>query len=211
MTLATYLLYLSAVALLVLTPGPTMLMCVSNAINHGPARALASVSGSVSAALCVMTLSALGLGALLAASAMAFLLVKLVGAGYLIWLGVKTFRQSGASLSVSMASSTQTQRSKVGLYWQGFGVGASNPKALLFAVAFFPQFLNPEAPFWPQMAILAGSFVVFEFTVLSAAAVGVARLQPWLKRPSVLTRVNQLCGGLFTALGSLLLFTRRHA
>ena len=92
MTLSTYLLYLAAVALLVLSPGPTMLMCVTNAINHGPRAALLSATGSVTAALAVMLLSVLGLGALLAASEAAFTLLKTIGALYLVWLGIKTFR-----------------------------------------------------------------------------------------------------------------------
>ena len=91
MTLTTYLLYLAAVALLVLSPGPTMLMCITTALNHGSSKALTSVVGSVSAVLCVMLLSAMGLGALLATSEAAFTVAKVVGAAYLIYLGIKTF------------------------------------------------------------------------------------------------------------------------
>ncbi|MGH8846565.1 MAG: LysE family transporter, partial [Polaromonas sp.] len=83
MPLTTYLLYLAAVALLILSPGPTMLMCMTTALNHGPRKALTSASGSVSAVLCVMLLSALGLGALLAASETAFTVAKFMGAAYL--------------------------------------------------------------------------------------------------------------------------------
>ena len=88
MTLSTYLLYVAAVALLIATPGPTMLMCMTNALNHGPRQAMTSVAGSVSAVLVVMVLSAMGLGALLAASETAFTTAKLIGAAYLVWLGV---------------------------------------------------------------------------------------------------------------------------
>ena len=80
MTLTTYLLYLAAVALLVLSPGPTMLMCITTSLNHGPRPAVTSVLGSVSAVLGVMLLSALGLGALLAASEAAFTVAKVLGA-----------------------------------------------------------------------------------------------------------------------------------
>ena len=80
MTLSTYLLYLAAVAVLIVTPGPTMLMCVTNALNHGPARALASAAGALVASVAVMALSALGLGALLAASEAAFTALKVRGA-----------------------------------------------------------------------------------------------------------------------------------
>src|SRR5437879_12011093 len=95
MTLSTYLLYLVAVTVLILTPGPTMLMCLTNAVNHGPRRALASLTGSLAANLCIMALSALGLGALLAASETAFTTLNVAGAAYLIWLRIRTFRNGG--------------------------------------------------------------------------------------------------------------------
>lgn len=206
MTLSTYLLYVAAVALLIVTPGPTMLMCMTNSINHGPRRAMTSVAGAVTAVLGVMLLSAMGVGALLAASEMAFTTVKVVGAAYLIWLGIKTFR-SNAVLQLD-----ETARpSNRSFYLQGFLVGASNPKAVLFFAAFFPQFLNPAAPIAPQFAILAATFVAFEFTVLTCCALGVARLVPLLKTSGPVKWINRICGGLFTVMGGLLLLTRRQA
>src|SRR5436190_24205328 len=99
MTVSTYLLYLAAALLLVITPGPTMLMCAANALNHGPMRAMASAAGALTASLAVMALSALGLGAVLAASASAFTLLKITGAAYLIWLGIRMIRGSTPPLS----------------------------------------------------------------------------------------------------------------
>lgn len=205
MALSTYLLYVAAVALLIVTPGPTMLMCMTNSINHGPRRAMTSVAGSVTAVMGVMMLSAMGLGALLAASETAFTITKAIGAGYLIWLGIRTFR-AGAPLVDAQA--LPARRS---FYLQGVIVGASNPKSVLFFVAFFPQFLEPAAPFAPQFAILALTFVVLEFVVLTPCALGVARILP-LARSSTLVRwINRVCGGLFTLMGGLLLLTRRSA
>ncbi|MGH6627085.1 MAG: LysE family translocator [Burkholderiaceae bacterium] len=210
MTLTIYLLYLAAVALLILTPGPTMLMCMTTAVSHGPRRALSSVAGSVSAVLGVMLLSAMGLGALLAASEAAFTALKLVGAAYLIWLGIKTFRCEAAVLPVDAAPANGAAPRK-SFFLQGFLVGASNPKAVLFFAAFFPQFLNPAAAFAPQFAILASTFVAFEFCVLTLCALGVSRLAPWLRSGRQVRWVNRVSGGLFTLLGGLLLLTRRHA
>ncbi len=207
MTLSTYLLYVAAVALLIVTPGPTMLMCMTNSVNHGPRRAMTSVAGAVTAVLGVMLLSAMGLGALLAASETAFTAVKVVGAAYLIWLGIKTFR-SRAVLDVKAPAQGPSGRS---FYLQGFLVGASNPKAVLFFAAFFPQFLNPAAPIAPQFAVLALTFMAFEFTVLTLCALGVARLTPLLHSATPVRWINRICGGLFTLLGGLLLLTRRSA
>jgi threonine/homoserine/homoserine lactone efflux protein len=209
MTLATYLLYVAAVALLIFTPGPTMLMCMTNALNHGPRKAMTSVAGSVSAVLCVMLLSAMGLGALLAASETAFTAAKVVGAAYLIYLGIKTFRSEAAVFDASTTAATGVRQRS--FFLRGFLVGASNPKAVLFFAAFFPQFLNPAAPFAPQFAILALTFMAFEFAVLTACALGVSRIAPVLRSSRAVRWFNRVSGGLFALMGGLLLLTRRHA
>jgi threonine/homoserine/homoserine lactone efflux protein len=213
MTLSTYLLYLAAVALLVLSPGPTMLMCMTSSLQHGPRKALAAAAGSVTAVLGTMLLSALGLGALLAASETAFWTLKTVGAAYLIWLGIKTFRSKATVFdgmpAVGQPAHTETSTRK--LYVQGLIVGGSNPKALLFFTAFFPQFLDPAAAWAPQFAVLASTFVAFEFTVLTLCALGVARLAPVLRSGSRMRWFNRISGGLFTLMGTLLLATRRAA
>ena len=209
MTLTTYLLYLASVALLVLSPGPTMLMCVTTAIHHGPRKALLSAGGSVTAVLGVMTLSALGLGALLAASEVAFAIAKLLGASYLIALGIKTFRSQGTVLANGSSESANAMTGRAS-YLRGFFVGASNPKALLFFAAFFPQFLDPNTAFLPQFAILALTFVAFELTVLMVCACGVSRIAPVLRQSGPMRWVNRVCGGLFALMGIALLFTRRQ-
>ncbi|MGH6638410.1 MAG: LysE family translocator [Polaromonas sp.] len=207
MTLTTYFLYLAAVALLVFSPGPTMLMCMTTALNHGPRKAMTSAAGSVSAVLCVMLLSALGLGALLAASETAFTVAKFMGAAYLIWLGIKTF---GSDATVLQAGAGDEETPRRSFFLRGFLIGASNPKALLFFAAFFPQFLNPAAPFAPQFAVLALTFIAFELTVLTLCALGVSRVAPLLRSSRPVRWVNRISGGLFTLMGGLLLLTRRH-
>ena len=209
MALTTYFLYLAAVALLVLSPGPTMLMCITTALQHGPRKAMLSAGGSVTAVLGVMLLSALGLGALLAASEAAFTAAKVAGAAYLIWLGVKTFRSPATPLVDDSDTGAYSITGRAS-YWRGFLVGASNPKALLFFAAFFPQFLNANLPFAPQFAALALTFVAFELTVLTACALGVSRVAPLLRQSGPMRWVNRVCGGLFTLMGAALLFTRRH-
>jgi threonine/homoserine/homoserine lactone efflux protein len=206
MTLSTYLIYLVAVTLLTITPGPTMLMTLTNSVNHGPWRALASLSGSLTANMVIMMLSALGLGALLAASEAAFTTLKFVGAAYLIWLGIKTFR-GGTGLQLNGASGPRTRS----LFLQGVLVGGTNPKSLLFFTAFFPQFIDTSAPFMPQFLLLSLTFVFGDFVILGTGAFGVGRVAPWLRQAHVVRWINRVCGGLFAFLGSLLLFARRHA
>lgn len=209
MTLSTYLLYLAAVALLVLSPGPTMLMCVTNAINHGPRAALLSAVGSVTAALGVMLLSVLGLGALLAASEAAFTLLKTLGAVYLVWLGIKTFRSKSLPMAERGDDPSVEPGRRHSFYLQGLMVGGSNPKALLFFAALFPQFLNASAPLWPQLLVLAFTFAAFELTVLSLCTVGVSRFAATLRSARAVRAINRVCGGVFALLGGLLLLARR--
>jgi threonine/homoserine/homoserine lactone efflux protein len=94
---------------------------------------------------------------------------------------------------------------------QGLMVGGSNPKALLFFAAFFPQFLNPHAAWAPQFAVLASTFVAFELCVLSLCALGAARIAPLLASGARIRWVNRVCGGLFATMGGVLLTIRRHA
>ena len=169
-----------------------------------------SASGSVTAVLGVMLLSALGLGALLAASEVAFAVAKLLGASYLIALGIKTFRSEGTVLANDSVKGSSPINGRSN-YLRGFLVGASNPKALLFFAAFFPQFLNPAAAFAPQFAILALTFVAVELTMLTACSLGVSRIAPLLRQAATMRWVNRICGGLFTLMGAALLFTRRQA
>jgi threonine/homoserine/homoserine lactone efflux protein len=208
MTLSTYLLYLAAVALLVLTPGPTMLMSMTNAIAHGAPKAMASASGSITAALGMILLSSLGLGAVLAASDTAFWLLKLIGGAYLIYLGIKTFRSPVSSFDLPAASALAgvTKRQ---LYLQGLMVGASNPKALLFFAAFFPQFVDASLPWAPQFAVLALTFVVFELSTLSLCTLFAARVAPWLRQAGRARVFNRVSGGLFASMGCILLAARK--
>ncbi|MET3840074.1 LysE family translocator [Bradyrhizobium sp. OAE829] len=210
MTLTTYLLYLAAVAVLVLSPGPTMLTCMTTALNEGKSGAMAAAVGSISAVLGVMALSALGLGALLAASELAFTVVKVIGAIYLIWLGIKTFGNNAEAVDIKSAPADSGRRLRTH-YVRGLLVGSSNPKAILFFTAFFPQFLNPAEPFAPQYAILALTFIACEFTVLAMCAFGVSAIAPVLRSSWHMRWINRVTGGLFATMGGLLLFSRRHA
>jgi threonine/homoserine/homoserine lactone efflux protein len=210
MSLTTYLLYLAAVAVLVLSPGPTMLMCMTTALNDGKRGALAAAAGSISAVLGVMALSALGLGALLAASEFVFTVVKVIGAIYLIWLGIKTFCNNAEAIEIKRAATDGGRRLRPH-YVRGLLVGSSNPKAILFFTAFFPQFLNPIEPFAAQYSILALTFIACEFSVLAMCAFGVSAIAPVLRSTWHMRWINRVTGGLFATMGGLLLFSRRHA
>ena len=153
---------------------------------------------------------------MLAASDTAFWILKLVGGAYLIYLGIKTFRSPVSSFDLPAPSdlglpgaTAQTGVTKRQLYGQGLLVGGSNPKALLFFAAFFPQFVDAALPWAPQFAILALSFVVFEFTILSLCTLFAARIAPWLRCAGRARVFNRVSGSLFAGMGCLLLAARK--
>jgi threonine/homoserine/homoserine lactone efflux protein len=209
MTLTTWLLYVAAVLVLTVTPGPSVLMCISTSVQHGPRRALAASLGSTTAIACIMLLSMLGLGTVLASSEALFSALKWLGAGYLAYLGIASLLSKASNLAVPDAS-----RPVVGaraLFARGMLVGASNPKALLFFGALFPQFIEPTAPQLSQFLILGVTFIFFELFWLTIYAVTAARARHWLQKPRRARLFNRVTGVVFLIAAGLLVATRRNA
>jgi threonine/homoserine/homoserine lactone efflux protein len=207
---SAWLLYVVAVVVLTVTPGPTVLMCVSNAVQFGPRRAMWSVLGSTTSIVSIMGLSALGLGAVLAASDLLFTALKWIGAGYLAWLGLSAlFTRSAAALQVADADAGRASRRQ--LLLQGLFVGASNPKALLFFSALFPQFLDPALPQGPQFLVLCATFVFFELLWLTLYALLATRAKTWLQVPRRALGFQRLTGAVFLLAAGAVALSRRPA
>lgn len=209
MALQTWLLYVAAVFVLTVTPGPSVLMCVSNGVNHGVRRTFFSAIGSVTAVVGLMACSAIGVGAVLAASETLFHAIKWFGVGYLLYIGVTTLRSTASSFE--LPAGTAPRASRRALYAKGLLVGASNPKALLFFTAFFPQFIDPAAPQLHEFAILGGTFVCFELFWLMSYAAFASRLSPWLRANGRARAFNRLSGLTFMGAGVLLATVKRAA
>jgi len=207
MPLHTWLLYAAAVFVLTVTPGPSVLMCVTQGVNHGARRAMFAALGSVTAVVGIMACSAVGLGAALAASEQAFTLIKWLGAAYLLYVGISTLRSGASSFELPVEGGAASSRR--GLYLKGLLVGASNPKALLFFTAFFPQFLNPALPQLPQFVVLGLTFVCFELFWLMFYASFAARIAPWLRAKGRARVFNRVSGALFIGAGALLASVKR--
>lgn len=206
MSLSTWLLYVAAVFVLTVTPGPSVLMCVSTSVHLGARKALVTSLGSTSAIVGLMALSALGLGTLLAASETWFTALKWAGAAYLAYLGVRALLAPGADIRVQGRAMAGGRR----LFAQGFLVGLSNPKALLFFGALFPQFLDPTAPQVPQFLVLGTTFVFFELGWLMVYALAASRAQDWLQQPLRARQFNRLTGAVFLLAAGLLATSKRH-
>jgi threonine/homoserine/homoserine lactone efflux protein len=145
----TWLAFVAASAVLLLIPGPTILLVISYALGQGRRVAFPVAAGVALGDFTAMTLSMLGLGALLAASATLFTILKWIGAAYLIWLGISLWRAGGTASKVDAARNGTPLR----MLTHAWIVTALNPKSITFFVAFLPQFLDPQANFLHQILI----------------------------------------------------------
>lgn len=199
----TFLLYLAAILLIAISPGPMAMLSMSHGMHFGKKRSLATALGSVLAALCLMLASATGLGALLAATEYGFTVLKWCGAAYLLYLGIKLLltKAHPSDIKLEMPKGKGTA---VDLFRQAFLVGISNPKDLLFFAALFPQFIDMTAPQGPQLAILAGTWAVVDFSFVMIYASLASMLAPKLSASNRLHWFDRTSGGVFVSLAALL-------
>lgn len=210
MSLQHWLLYVSVVLAVIVTPGPSAALCLTHGATHGVWRATATVLGGMVASLTLMTLSALGLGAAIAASTTLFLVIKFAGAAYLIYLGIMMWRAPAADASAGAAPAASASRASWARLWrQGFLVGIGNPKDLLFFGALFPQFLDPAKPMAPQFALLAATWLAVDGLAMTGYAGLGTRIGPALRRSGAGRLFNRLTGGAFIAAGGALAVANR--
>ena len=208
MTLTTWWLFILMTFVVSATPGPNMLYVMSISARHGMHASVTAMLGCMTALLAMMSISAAGLGALLHTFPAVFDALRLAGAAYLAYLGVKCWRapvhdgvtDTAGGPSRAAVPAVQTRA----IYRQGFLVAASNPKAILFAAAFFPQFINPGEAKLPQFAILLTTFSVIEVAWYFVYALSGQRLSVYLQRASVMRMFNRLTGGVFIGFAALM-------
>jgi threonine/homoserine/homoserine lactone efflux protein len=196
MSLDLFLGFVAATILLVITPGPTVTLVVSYALAQGRRSGFATVAGVALGDLTAMTLSVLGLGALLAASATLFTIVKWAGAAYLVYLGVRLWRADPDGETAAIE-----RRSPRAMLAHAFAVTALNPKSIVFFVAFLPQFVDASAPVVPQLVLLVATFVTIATLnagvyALLAGNLGAAIREKWLRR-----MVNRISGTVLIGAG----------
>lgn len=189
------------------TPGPTVLLALSNGSRFGVRRSLPGMLGAVLSDLVLVGAVALGLGALLAASEFWFSVLKWVGAAYLAWIGWRMLRSSGA-LSLPGEAAGDGESSARRVLAKSFLVAVTNPKGYLFCSALLPQFIDPSAAQWPQYVVIATVFAGMDFIVMLAYAVVGARAVRLLRRRAVMW-LDRTCGAAMLALAGSLLFYRR--
>ena len=192
----TLVLYSLACVLLFATPGPDMSLWLSKTINGGRRGGTAAMLGTQVGCVCHTIFAAVGLSALLVASATAFTAMKIIGALYLLWLAFKAIR-SGSALNVS------TEIRPAGSFWSTFGLGLgvniTNPKIVLFFLTFLPQFVQASDPHAAQKLFFLGLyFVGINLPLAFALILGAEKVVAWLKaRPRFLRSIDLTFAGVF--------------
>jgi threonine/homoserine/homoserine lactone efflux protein len=197
MSFESWAAFAAASAVLLVIPGPTILLVVSYALGQGWRTALPMAVGVALGDFTAMTLSMLGIGALLAASATVFTIVKWIGAAYLIYLGIKLFR-AGGSLD---AKPRTDAASAVKMMAHAWIVTALNPKSITFFVAFLPQFLDRNGDFWTQMVIFELTFLTLAFANAFGYALVAARARSVVSNPRAIRIFNRTGGTLLVGAG----------
>jgi len=188
MTFETWLAFTLATSVLLIIPGPTIMIVVSYALSQGRSSGWATVPGVALGDFTAMTASLAGAGALMATSATLFTTLKLAGAVYLIWLGIKLWRSQPA-----LDSLPQTERveSRLSMFRNAWIITALNPKGMVFFVAFVPQFVNANSPLLPQFAILVATFVTLAAVNVAIWAILAGQLRTQFEKPSRLRWLNR--------------------
>ncbi|MFT5706142.1 MAG: threonine/homoserine/homoserine lactone efflux protein [Oceanospirillaceae bacterium] len=204
----TWIVFIGIIGLLIAFPGPSALLCLSHGVKFGKNKAIATILGGAIASVILMGLSAIGLGAILAASELAFLIIKVLGAGYLIYLGVRAFFDKNSLIDPTTSLAIKDKKSSLSLLNQGFVIGISNPKDLLFFAALFPNFINVAEPQFFQFTILASSWLVLDFIIMYVYASLGNKVSPFFASHTVIKVFNRTIGGLFVTIGGTILLGR---
>jgi threonine/homoserine/homoserine lactone efflux protein len=200
-----FLLFIGVSWALILAPGPDMLYVISRGIAHGRRAGILSAIGVVCGILVHTTAAALGLTLILQTSALAFLLVKYVGAAYLIYLGIKSWRDTGALRLQTPVPAVSSSA----VFWQGVLSNVFNPKIAIFFLAFLPQFVEKGSSniAW-QMVFLGVTFACFGLCFLLIVGYSSGTIGRWLtQRPQYTQSLQRLAGGILIGLGIRLAFT----
>ena len=204
MNLETWLAFVAASLVLTMTPGPSIILGMVHAMKYGPRKTVITVLGDISANFLQMMLVAIGLGAVIASSESAFLIIKWFGIATLVYMGIKMILSKQYQIQ---AVDEEQAIAKHKLFLSGFMVAAGNPKAIVFFTAFFPQFIDPSQPLFAQMAILCPTMASLDFTLVMIYALSTKRFLGFMNsHPSFLNRVG---GAALIGASLFLLFSQR--
>jgi homoserine/homoserine lactone efflux protein len=208
MALTTWLAFFAASWAISISPGAGAVAAMSAGLNHGFARGYFLSFGLIVGIWTQVLVVGVGLGALIAASSLAFAIIKWLGVAYLVWLGIKQWRAPATPLvaATDAGAATVSRRS---LFMRGWGVNAVNPKGTVFLLAVVPQFLDLGHALAPQYGVIALTLAFTDLVVMAGYTALASRVLRLLKTPRQMRVLNRAFGSLFLAVGALLATFRR--
>jgi homoserine/homoserine lactone efflux protein len=209
--LHVWLAFLVASCVIAVSPGSGAVLSMSHGLSYGVRRTTATIVGLQLGLAVILLVAGLGVGAVLTASASAFLVVKVVGACYLLWLGWRQWRAPVAKIEGDAAEAAEPDLSASQRVLRGFLTNVTNPKGIVFMAAVLPQFIQPTRPLWLQLLVLLATTVMVDVTVMHGYAWLAARLQGMLRSVRARRAQNRVFGGVLMAMGAMLFMFKRSA
>jgi len=200
-----YLGFCLATALLILMPGPIVTLTVANSLRHGSKTGLLTTVGATTGSAVLLGAGALGMAWVLELLSDWFSWLRVIGAVYLIYLGIRQWREAVHGLEDMKADKRPGRE----VMLHGFVVAITNPKTILFYAAFFPQFINLSQPTGPQLLVMSLTFLCIAITIDSSYAFLAGRLRPWLQGGNRGRMRNRITGTLLIGTGLALAFARK--
>ena len=210
MEFSTWLLFLSIALVAIISPGPAVLLSITNSLTHGFTKSVFSSLGNIIGIFVVSSAAALGLGAVLQTSILLFTALKIFGAIYLIYLGISQWKSKHNIFEKPIETSKSNQGIRKS-FVQGFLVAISNPKAILFFTALFPQFIDLSKHIFVQFIILTTTFMFFSFTILLIYALSAHSAKGWFAKSNRAIWLNRISGTVFITFGLGILRLRNRS
>ena len=204
MELHVYFAFVVATSIMIALPGPSVILTIAHSISFGRMHGIVTVAGATLGIAVQLLVAAIGLTSILNAVAGAFDLLRWAGAAYLVYLGIKQWRNSNEPLEL-----VTSNVSKKNIFVQGVVVTIFNPKSLVFIAAFLPQFIDIGRPLVLQFTLIVSTFLVITFTVTSVWALTAGSAREFLRSQRAIKAVSRTSGGLMILAGMGLAAARR--
>ena len=201
MELTFWLSYVAMISTLIAFPGPSSLLITMHGYQHGFKRSNYTIVANLIGSLVLMILSALGLGILISTSETLFSIVKYLGAAYLIYIGIKTWRKSAVIANKNNGSNNSKNESACSMFKQGFFTGISNPKDLVFFAALFPVFINSDQPILGQFLVLMFTWLIIDYIIKVVYSLTGKRINKQFSSSTFVTIFNSITGAMFIVAG----------
>ncbi|MGH1439935.1 MAG: LysE family translocator [Cellvibrionaceae bacterium] len=200
MTFEVWVMFSAAAFLNIISPGPAIMLAISNGVLSGSKAVMASSIGNTAGLFILSAVSMFGLGLILQTSVVLFTILKFIGAGYLIYLGIKKFRSTDTFFTEDTTEIVEKiDYSKK--FKEAFLIAITNPKAILFFIAFFPIFMDTSLPAFPQFMVMTLTFMSISFLSLMTYGFVAKSAKYWFKNKTIVTVFHRITGGIFIGFG----------